>query len=225
MGVLMKCSRCNSEANLSKCYVACISRSFWEKIRPGFPLYSQIFGVFVVFIVIFYTTICNAEGYARYKNGEVSFDYYSDFKPFPPQVQEGMKQQIEMELTKYNRKLIILEMYIASNEEAAFFFTKTEVTKPVTAQNILVERQEVHKEAMRDGYVTKVNQLNIANVTNNPAVIEDVEWNNGGRGKTIKILSVLYIYEFSLSVINKSNYKKYEPMLDHTIASFSATSK
>lgn len=73
---------------------------------------------------------------------------------------------------------------------------------------------------MREGYVTKVNQLNIANVTNNPAVIEDVEWNNGGRGKKIKLLSGLYIYEFFLSVINKSNYKKYEPVLDHTIVSF-----
>lgn len=66
MGDLMKCSRCNSEANLSKRYVACISRSFWEKIRPGMiPLYTTL----KEDIKIWEIKLCNAcigKGYEEY---------------------------------------------------------------------------------------------------------------------------------------------------------------
>ena len=51
-----------------------------------------------------------------------------------------------------------------------------------------------------------------------PAVVEDVERQNGGRGRTVKLLKNNLLIELSLIVSKKANYNKYFPDFEMILA-------
>ncbi|MDI6763527.1 MAG: hypothetical protein QME83_10925 [Thermodesulfobacteriota bacterium] len=162
-----------------------------------------------------------AQKYAKYDSAGISFEYPADWKSFPRDFVASMKSSMASELKKYNRTLRVLEMYISPNEEVALFFSSADPEPTISAQSVVAEREKVHEDAMKARDVTKVNILVEEKVNEWPAVREDVERSNGGRGCTVKILAHAKLLEFSLVVNNKANFDKYKGELDHILASLS----
>ena len=144
-----------------------------------------------------------------YQRAGISFQYPSNWQSFPSEAVNGMKTTIADELRKFNRTLVSIDMYISDDKEVAFIVSRVQANTPLAASDVLSERQNVYNDATRAGDVTKVNRLESTIVNNLPAVIEDVERSNGGRGRTIKLLKERLIVELSLIVNRKGEYDKH----------------
>jgi hypothetical protein len=58
-----------------------------------------------------------------------------------------------------------------------------------------------------------------------PAVAEDVERSNGGRGRTYKMIMGKTIVEISFVVSSAQNFTKYEPAMDRVLATLAVADK
>lgn len=143
----------------------------------------------------------------EYNNAGISFEYPTTWRSFPAQAVSGMRTTMVSKLGKYNRTLISLDMFISPDEEVAFFVSKVQAHDQLSVEDILSERRRFYDDATRAGDVTKVNKLEATTLNQFPAVVEDVERSNGGRGHTVKVLKGGFIVELSLVVNNKANYE------------------
>ena len=75
------------------------------------------------------------------------------------------------------------------------------------------------------GDVTKINHVKQTTVAKLPAIEEDVERSNGGRGRTVKVIFETAIFELSLVVNNGELFSDYSHYLDHIISTFAVTTK
>jgi hypothetical protein len=170
-------------------------------------------------VLLLTSTVTASDQYTTFNDGTVKFDYPS-WKPFPGEAVAQMKRQTGAELQKYKRYILDLQMFISPKEEAAFFISKTRADNPPAAQDLFTERQNVHREALKAGYLTKVNTLEILKSSAGSMVVEDVDRNDGQRARTVKIVVSSFIYEVTLAVSQKSNYEKFRPYLDHAVDTF-----
>jgi hypothetical protein len=132
-----------------------------------------------------------------------------------------MKGQMAAELRKYNRTLLSLDMYISSDEEVAFFVSKVRAENGLSTDAILSERRKFYDDAKRAGDVTAINKLETTTINGQPAVVEDVERSNGGRGHTVKLLKGEVLVELSLIVNDKSKYAKHTHEYEQILATLS----
>ncbi len=182
---------------------------------------SRLFTMCILILVVSPSNIAAlSDQYRAFNDGTVVFDYPSGWKPFPVEVVAQMKRQVGAELQKYKRYILDLQMFMSPKEEAAFFISKTRTDTPLSAQDLLTERQNVHRDALKAGYLTKVNTLEVVKSSAGSMVVEDVERNDGQRARTVKIIVSSFIYEVTLAVSLKSNYEKYRPYLDHVMETF-----
>jgi hypothetical protein len=86
-------------------------------------------------------------------------------------------------------------MYISSDEEVAFFVSKVQSDNTLSTEDILLERGKFYDDAKRSGDVSNINKLEATTANDLPAVVEDVERSNGGRGHTVKLLYGKFIIE------------------------------
>jgi len=184
-------------------------------------LISLVVAVLMYLSVFTPHQVTAAEQYTKYDSAGISFEYPSGWKSFPRDYVNGMKSSIASDLRQYNRTLKTLEMYISTNEEVAFFFSLVDPEPSITAQSIVTERKKVHEDAMKAHDVTKVNTLVEEKVDQWPAVREDIERSNGGRGYSVKVLAHGKLLEFSLVVSNKDDIDKHKGELDHILSSLS----
>ena len=153
-----------------------------------------------------------------YSEAGISLQYPKTWRSFPSQAVSQIKANMATELRKYDRTLISLAMFISSDEEVAFFVSKVRADKPLTDDDILAERRKFYEDAVNAGDVTRINTLEKTTVKDLPAVVEDIERQNGGRGRTVKLLKGDFLIELSLIVNKKSNYDKYFPDFETIIA-------
>lgn len=163
----------------------------------------------------------DSANYACFERWGIMFEYPQKWKEYSPDRVRLMKDFIAEELEKTpadpKRWLVEFTMIVSSNEEAAVMVSKVMLESTMTVKNLLAERDKVYEDAKTAGDVTKVNQLEQITMANKPAVIEDVERSNGGRGCTIKVLSGKTIIEISLVVHNRNKFLLYEPRFDHIV--------
>lgn len=155
---------------------------------------------------------------ATYQKAGISFQYPSNWHSFPSEAVNGMRTQMTSELRKFNRNLVLLDMFISSDEEVAFFVSQVQADNALSANDILLERRKFYDDAKRTGDVTNINQLEATTANNLPAVVEDVERSNGGRGHTVKMLKGRFIIELSLIVNKKSHYDKHVSEYEQILA-------
>jgi hypothetical protein len=146
---------------------------------------------------------------ATYEKEGISFQYPSSWRPFASEAVGGMRTQMTTELRKFNRTIVSLEMYISPDEEVAFFVSIVQADIGLSADDILSERRKFYDDATRAGDVTRINKLETMISSDLPAVVEDVERSNGGRGHSIKLLKGRRIIELSLIVNDKGKYDKH----------------
>jgi hypothetical protein len=162
-----------------------------------------------------------ADSTVTYDKAGVSFRYPRSWRSFPSQAVNGMKGQMAAELRKYNRTLLSLDMYISSDEEVAFFVSKVRAENGLSTDAILSERRKFYDDAKRAGDVTAINKLETTTINGQPAVVEDVERSNGGRGHTVKLLKGEVLVELSLIVNDKSKYAKHTHEYEQILATLS----
>jgi hypothetical protein len=176
--------------------------------------------MYILMLTVLPSSIASpSDQYTAFNDGTVKFDYPS-WKPFPGEAIAQVKRQTGAELQKYKRYILDLQMFISPKEEAVFFISKTSADNPPAAQDLFTERQNVHRDALKAGYLTKVNALEILKSSVGSMVVEDVDRNDGQRARTVKIVVFSFIYEVTLAVSQKSNYEKYRPYLDHAVDTF-----
>jgi hypothetical protein len=110
-------------------------------------------------------------------------------------------------------------MYISPDEEVCLIVSKIQADNALSADDILSERRKVDDDATTAGDVTQINRLEITTVYGLPAVVEDVERSNGGRGHTVKLLKGKFIVELSLIVNDKHRYDKHIGEYEQILAS------
>jgi len=155
---------------------------------------------------------------ATYEAAGISFQYPADWRAFPSEAVSQMKTQVADGLQEFGRTLVSLDMYGSPDGAAAFFVSKTQADSTLSADDILAERRRVYDDATAAGDVTSVNELEKTTLNGLPAVIEDVERSNGGRGHTVKLLQGRFIIELSLVVNDKGEYDKHIGEFEHTLA-------
>jgi len=146
---------------------------------------------------------------ATYQKAGISFQYPSNWRSFPSEAVSSMRTQMTSELRKFTRTMVSLDMYISSDEEVGFFVSKVLADSALSADDILAERRKFYDDAARAGDVTRINKLETITSNDLPAVVEDVERSNGGRGHTIKLLKGRVIVELSLIVNDRAKYDKH----------------
>jgi hypothetical protein len=195
------------------------SKGVWEPSIESQFLDSQISkSLKATNLIVGYAT--PASQYKLYNDGIVSFEYASNWKPFPSDFISQMKQQMDTELREYNREIITLQMVTSPTEDAALFISKTKINSSISTQDLFVERQNADNNALKTGYLVKINTLEIVNSSIGPMVVEDVERNDGQRAHAIKIIISPFIYEVTLAVSQKSNYEKNKAHIEHVTETF-----
>jgi hypothetical protein len=155
----------------------------------------------------------------NYENTGILFQYPSSWHSARSEAVTAMRTQLTNELRNFNRSLIAFDMFFSSDEEVALLVSKVQTDNALSAVDILAERGKVYDDATRAGDVTKINKLETITVKNLPAVVEDVERSNGGRGHTVKLLNGKYIVELSLIVNNKARYENHVGEYENILAS------
>ena len=168
--------------------------------------------------------------YIRFSKWAISFEYPAQWKEYPADRVAMMKDYIAAELQRipndpYERKLTEFTMITAPSGEAALLVSKITVVKPMQVEDLLAERKQVYEDAKRAGDVTRINHVKQTTVAKLPAVEEDVERSNGGRGCTVKVISETAIFELSLVVNNGKLFSDYSHHLYHIISTFAVTAK
>lgn len=158
--------------------------------------------------------------YRTFNDGIVAFEYPSNWGPFPGEVVAQMKSQMGTELQIYKRHIVDLQMFLSPKEEASFFISKTRTDNPLSAQDLLAERQNADRDALKAGYLAQINTLATIESGAGPVIVEDVDRNDGQRARTVHIVVDSYIYEVTIAVSQKANYENYGFHLDHVVETF-----
>ena len=110
-------------------------------------------------------------------------------------------------------------MLVGPNQGIALLVSKYTTATAMTPAEFIKERNQVYADAKRAGDDTKVNHVKERVVAALPAVEEDVERSNGGRGRTLKILNGTTIFELSFIANEGSQFPKYSAAIDRLVAS------
>lgn len=151
----------------------------------------------------------------------ISFEYPRNWKEHPADRVALMKNYIAAELKPYDRDLIEFTMITGDNDDIALLVSKYNTSKELQPSELVAERNKVYKDAMNAGDVTKINHVKETTVANLPAVEEDVERSNGGRGRTYKIILDKTIFELSFVVSQGRKFDTYLDVLAHIISTLS----
>ena len=156
--------------------------------------------------------------YARFSKWGLSFEYPAEWHEHPADRVAMMKDYLAKELRRDGIRLEHFSMIVGPRDEACLLISKCTRPKPVKPSELIEERKKVYEEAKRAGDVTKVNHVKETVVSNLPAVEEDVERSNGGRGRTYKIIQGRAIFEISLVVDSASRFSKYSDTIEHLVS-------
>ncbi|MDI6809789.1 MAG: hypothetical protein QME66_12570 [Candidatus Eisenbacteria bacterium] len=161
--------------------------------------------------------------YATYNSDGISIEYPGAWRDVSNSADaETMKMKIASGLAQFNRTLLSFAAFALPNDEGVLSLSKVQLQAEVTDNDILSERSQVHADATRDGYVTKVNTLTKARIKEWPAIVEDVELSNGGRAHCVKVIARGFYVELSMS-LDKSQYQKYVTAYNHSLESLQIT--
>ena len=179
-------------------------------------------GVAVLFSLLcgYASDLVASEQYTSFEKWGIVFEYPKAWEEWSSDKSAYIKEAYRDEFKKDNITLLEITMITSQDESAALMISKSMRGNPITAGEVLKEREKVYENAKAAGDVTEVNQLGQTTVDNNPAVIEDVERSNGGRGRTVKVISGKTIFEISLIVRNKGNFANYQSEFEHLVKTF-----
>jgi len=163
--------------------------------------------------------------YAHFSKWSLSFDYPKEWQEHPAERVAMMKDYLAKELRPYGRELQEFTMIVGPNNEIALLVTKYTTPTPMKPSEFVVERNQVYNDAMKAGDVTKVNHVKEATLGNLPAVDEDVERSNGGRGRSFKLIDGTIVFEISFVVNNAKRFSEYYSVLDHFVSTVRVTGK
>ena len=149
----------------------------------------------------------------------LSFEYPPDWQLYSQDHVAMMKQYLEKELRPYGRTLLEFAVIHTPNDEVSLLVSKYSMRKPMKPSEFIEERNQVYEMAKRSGDVTKVNYVKETTVANLPAVEEDVERSNGGRGRTLKIINETTVFEISFIVNDAAKFPQYSEALSHLVSS------
>jgi len=156
--------------------------------------------------------------YAQFAKWGLSFDYPKEWREHPADRVGAMKDYMARELDQYGRHLQELAILVGPNDEVALIVSKYTTPVPMTPSEFIEERNRVYADAQRAGDVTKVNLVKEETLAKLPAIEEDVERSNGGRGRTYKLIDGVVVFEISFIVNDASQFPKYSDMLDHLVS-------
>lgn len=163
--------------------------------------------------------------YTNFSKWGLSFDYPKVWQEHPPDRVAMMKEYLERELRPYGRDLQEFAMIVGPNDETALLVSKYSTPKAMKPSEFVEERKQVYGDAMRAGDVTSVNHVKETTIGNLPAVEEDVERSNGGRGRTFKIIDGTTVFEISFVAQKASLFSEYSAVLDHLVSSIMVVGK
>jgi len=116
-------------------------------------------------------------------------------------------------------------MIVGPNDEIALLLSKYTTPKAMKPSEFVEERNQVYDDAKRSGDVTKVNHVKEKTIAKLPAVEEDVERSNGGRGRTFKVIDGTTVFEISFIVNKASLFSKYTEVLDRLVSGIKVAGK
>ena len=163
--------------------------------------------------------------YNHFSKWDLSFDYPKEWQEHPADRVAMMKEYLERELRPYGRHLQEFAMIVGPNDETALRVSKYTIPKTMKPSEFVEERKQVYNDAKRSGDVTKVNHVKETTIAKLPAVAEDVERSNGGRGRTFKVIDGTNVFEISFVANNAGQFLKYSTVLDHLVSSIKLAGK
>lgn len=190
-------------------------------VTPGAVLYAVALVASLVLAIVVGTVYPppRPETYTFDRWG-ISFSYPSGWDSFTDPEVEALKHASENQLAPFGRTLQELKAFRSQGGELALFVSKLKTNTPLSPSGVLQERQGVLEAAQRAGDVTKVNLLEQTQIgAGATAVVEDLERSNGGRGRSLKVVSGHFLFEVSFVVSDKALYPKYSAAIDKLAAS------
>jgi len=165
------------------------------------------------------------QNYTHFSKWGLSFDYPKGWREYPADRVAMMKEYLGRELRPYGRNLQEFAVIVGPNDETALLVSKYTIPKAMKPSEFVEERNQVYDDAKQAGDVTKVNLVKETTIATLPAVEEDVERSNGGRGRTYKIIDGTTVFEISFIVNNARQFSKYSAALDYLVASIKVAGK
>jgi WD40 repeat protein len=156
--------------------------------------------------------------YTQFNRWGLSCDYPSDWVEYSADEVADVKSYLAEQLHTAGMELLELASIVGTNDETTLFISKYQIPSEKTPSEFIQERNDVYAEAMRSGDVTKVNYVKETIVANLPAVEEDVERSNGGRGVTLKIIHGITIFEISFIVNDAAKFQQYSDAINHIVS-------
>lgn len=184
----------------------------------------------LAFVALYSLTACaqdkgEQQNYTHFSKWDLSFDYPKGWQEHPADRVAMMKEYLGRELRPYGRSLQEFAMIVGPNDETALLVSKYTIPQAMKPAEFIEERKQVYDDAKRAGDVTKVNHVKETTIAKLPAVEEDVERSNGGRGRTFKVIDGTTVFEISFIVNNASQFSKYSSVLDHLVSSIKVAGK
>jgi hypothetical protein len=161
----------------------------------------------------------------RFEKWGISFDYPKAWKEYGADRAAMMKEALAAQLKPFAIEIKEFGMIVAPNEALALLITKSTRSNPFKVSEIVAERNQVYQDAKKAGDVTRINYVKEDKIAGWPAVAEDVERSNGGRGRTYKMIMGKTIVEISFVVSSAQNFTKYEPAMDRVLATLAVADK
>lgn len=160
----------------------------------------------------------SASATAHFDLWGLSFDYPAEWVESPASEVTQMKDYLAGELHTIGRDLLEFTIIVGPTNETALMISKYQTPTPMTAVEFIQERNDVYTEAMKTGDVTRVNYIRETTMANLPAVEEDVERSNGGRGLTWKIIDGRTIFEITFIVHDATKFPQYSEALSQILS-------
>ena len=158
------------------------------------------------------------QSYTRFSKWGLSFDYPNEWREYPAGQVAAMKDSAGTELRSYDRSLKGLAVFTDPKDEALLLVMNYSTPKAMSSSEMVLERNKVYEDGKRAGDVTKVNVVKETTIGGRPAVEEDVERSNGGRGQTHKIIDGTEIFEISFIAKSMSQFSLYSGVIDHLVS-------
>jgi len=165
------------------------------------------------------------QNYTHFSKWGLSFDYPKEWQEHPADEVAMMKESLGRELRPYGRDLQEFAMIVGPNDETALLVAKYTTPRAMKPSEFIEERKRVYDDAKRAGDVTKMNHVKETTIAKLPAVEEDVERSNGGRGRTHKVIDGTTVFEISFVANNARQFSKYLAVLDHLVSSIKVAGK
>ena len=156
--------------------------------------------------------------YTHFDRWGLSFDYPREWEESPASEEAQMKSAVAAQLGTSGLDLLQLAGITGPNNEATILIMQYQTPTAMTQAEFIEQRNQVYAEAMQSGDVTKVNYVKGATVAGLPAVEEDVERSNGGRGLTCKIIDGRTVFEISFIVNDAAKFPQYSDAFSHILS-------